>query len=264
MLNNKILQLLGLTDNEILVYEFLLAKGELGIGEILKKSKLVRGSAYHILNSLKEKGLIDEGEYHGKKTFIAKNPMVLEDLLETKIKELEINQVELKQCLPDVLSGYLLTTKTPLISSFKGLEGLEKIYQHVLKVKEPLSIFVSHFDRVSTEFSNLINEQIKLQYKAKIEVRSLSTIKEYSQAYWDFAREHGIQIRVPENRSNLPAQVLVYGDNVAFTSFVGEYVSTLISNPAIAKSMMMIFDSLWQNADLPKIVKKPMKNKVEI
>lgn len=264
MINKSLLYSIGLNDNEIEIYNLLLQKGEMGIGEILNEVTLKRGTVYNILYYLMEKGLVDESKFRGKKTFLPKSPLVLDQIYQSKIKNLQANQLHLQEILPKILLEHKLTTKTPLISSFKGIEGLEKIYSHVLKIKQPLSVFVSNVDRDKIEFSKLIDKQIKQQTRAGIKVRSLSGRDSYSKEYWNICCENKIQIKGLGKNFILPAQILVYGDNVAYSTFENEFISTLISNPVIANTMQIVFDTLWSLAKNPVIINCPIEKSRQV
>jgi len=261
VIDKKILNSLGFSDNESMIYEILLREGEIGVGELQKLVTLRRATLYNILESLKTKNIIEEGEYHGKKTFIPKSPLMLENMMQEKINNLKTEQSKLHIILPEIMTNFKLTNKTPLISSYKGFEGLQKVYDHILKVRKPIIIFESFYDRNKTEFSKLINEQIKHQGRLNIKSRVLGSIKEYSKQYFEFAKDNKVEIKVPKTSSPFDVQIIVYGNNVAITDFRGEYVSTLISNPAIAKSMEQIFELLWENAEVPIVINRPMQDK---
>lgn len=261
MIDKNLLYSIGLDDNEIEIYNLLLREGEIGIGKILSETTLKRGTIYNILYDLIKKELIDESEFRGKKTFLPKSPLVIDQIYQAKIKNLQANQLHLQEILPKILVEHKLTTKTPLISSFKGIDGLEKIYDHVLKIRQPLSIFISYVDRADPRFSELIDRQIKRQSRIGIKVRSLGHRVNYSKEYWNFAKTNGIQIKVLGEKFKLPAQILIYGDNVAYTAFENEFISTLISNSVIARTMQTIFETIWLQAKIPNIIDQPMAKK---
>jgi len=256
MIENKMIKEIGLSDNEIKIYELLLSNGEIGIKEIIAGTKITRAGIYNILKSLEIKNLIREGEYRGKKTFAPNSPMILNEIYEDKIKKIKDEQFQLKSILPKLLVEYRITRKTPLVATYKGLEGLKKVYDYVLKVRKPLFIFASYFDRQKKEFSDLINEQIKKQARLKIKVKALGSIKEYSKKYWEFAQRNNIDIKVTDEINLFPSQILIFDNNVAYTVFEGEFSTTLIYNPHIAKTMKIIFDLVWQKALKPKIINK--------
>lgn len=261
MIDKKILNSLGFSDNESMIYELLLQEGEIGVGQLQKLVTLRRATLYNILESLKSKKIIDEGVYHGKKTFIPKSPLVLENMMQEKINNLKTEQSKLKVIIPEIMLNYKLTNKTPLITSYKGIEGLSKIYDHILKVRKPILIFASFYDRNKPEFSKLINEQIKHQGRLGIKSRVLGSIKEYSKKYYEFAKDNKVEIKVPRTKNPFDVQIIIYGNNVAMTDFRDEYISTLISNPAIARSMEQLFEIAWHDAEVPIVINRPMQNK---
>ena len=68
----KVLERIGLTRNESLVYLTLLRNGTSKTGEILKKSGLNSGKIYEILDSLEKKGMVSESSINNIKRYLQK------------------------------------------------------------------------------------------------------------------------------------------------------------------------------------------------
>lgn len=260
-MNLQILKNIGLSDGEVKIYQALLEQGEMSAGGLIKKTDLKRGDCYNKIYDLKKKGLVEEFNRHGRKYFRVEPPNEITNLAEGQYQTILSIKHEIDSILPDIISQYNLSNNKPAAYYFEGIDGLKKIYDHVLKIRKPVSIFVSFLDRHDSRFSDLIDAQIKRQAKLGIKVKSLSYKIDYSRTYWDFARAHGIKIKVYESNLQLPAQILIFGDNVAFTSFQESYISTLISNPDIAKSIQTIFDVMWSQARNPKIADREIGKK---
>lgn len=75
---------LGLTEKEAKVYLANLALGPTTILQITRGAELKRTTVYSIIESLKQKGLINIEARGFKKLFVAENPERLESILEEK------------------------------------------------------------------------------------------------------------------------------------------------------------------------------------
>ena len=76
-----ILEKLGLTKAEILVFSTLVQGGSSGIGNVIKKSQLHRGTVYNTLQRLIQKGLVSYVIKSNKKYFSASEPDFLKEFL---------------------------------------------------------------------------------------------------------------------------------------------------------------------------------------
>lgn len=52
--------------------------------------------------------------------------------------------------------------------------------------------------------------------------------------------------RVTKDEFNPSAQVVLYGDKIAFTSFTDCMITTIIEDKSISQTMKIIFDELWK------------------
>lgn len=129
----KILLDIGLTKNEIKVYNSLLHLGECKVGKILEYSKLNSGKIYEILNSLQKKGLVSVVIKNGIKFFNPANPKRVLDYLNTKEEKIEEQKKEYNKILPDLLSKLNSAKSKPKIEIFTGIEGMKTAYRKELE-----------------------------------------------------------------------------------------------------------------------------------
>jgi len=69
-MNTEKLNLLGLREDEVKAFTFLLENPNMGAGEIAKKTGLSRPSLYGYLKNLKEEGFVSESQKDGVKIFL--------------------------------------------------------------------------------------------------------------------------------------------------------------------------------------------------
>jgi len=137
ILNFPILQAIGLSENEALVYQLLLDLGPKPAQTLVEPSGLGRGNLYNTLNSLKEKGLIAE-QSGTKKVYQAVDPENLRKLAKTQVISAQETLNQLEATLPTLKSAFRLITHKPVLRVFEGIDGLKDIYKEILEAGQPI------------------------------------------------------------------------------------------------------------------------------
>lgn len=245
----EILKQIGLTDKEAAVYETLLELGLTPASPIIKKTGLKRGIVYYILSLLIKKGLVEQLEKQGKAHFQVTSPENLRKIISEKEESFEQNKKGLANILPSLKAQYNLVSDKPIIQYFEGIEGVKEIFSDILKEKKDLFIFASTLGIENPEFDRLVKRQIKKQAKGGIKVKALGSHDDpvIGYEYLKECEKYSTENRVIKN-FRLDAQIIIYGDKIALTSFKKDFVSTLIENKAITRSVKRIFDTLWDEA----------------
>lgn len=243
----------GLSTNEALVYKTLIEHTKLPVKELIKKTKLKRGNLYNILYSLEEKKLIEEFDYQKIKHFRALSPKRLREIVVEKRNNLRQVTVKLDEMLPGLLKEFQTSSEKPGVYYYNGLEGLRHVYEKILNEKHDLYVFVSDFERNDPEVDKMINKQIKKQYKAGIKVKAISA-HDYHKKHLESLNKMNSFPKVIDSLK-LDSEILVFGDNVAITTFRKDYFTTLIINKQIAQTLKCIFKVLYATARKPKLLK---------
>lgn len=128
-MHEEILREIGLSPNEVRVYEALLQLGEASVQTISNKSKVHRRNVYDSLRKLIEKGLVSELFIKGEKNFKATNPTRLMDLLKEK-------EEKLSKILPELEESYQEDEGKEEAYFYRGIEGFKNYFNDILKTKE--------------------------------------------------------------------------------------------------------------------------------
>ena len=99
-MDTKILNDIGLTENEVKIYLTLLKAGAVTAYELSQKSGIYRVHVYDKLEQLINKGLVTYVYEGSKKYFKAASPEKLKQYLEDKEKELNIQKEQIDNILP--------------------------------------------------------------------------------------------------------------------------------------------------------------------
>ncbi|OHA87689.1 MAG: hypothetical protein A3A96_03350 [Candidatus Zambryskibacteria bacterium RIFCSPLOWO2_01_FULL_39_39] len=124
---NEVFESLGLSPNEIKIYDSLLGRGESSISEIAISSQIHRRNAYDAMQRLIDKGLCFQIFSNKENTYNAVDPDKLVELLAEK-------QQKLENALPDLKKRFGSRSDVEEAYIYKGLEGQKNILRDVLRV----------------------------------------------------------------------------------------------------------------------------------
>lgn len=248
------LQEVGLSEKEILVYSTLLDYGSLPVNRLITLTKIKRGNLYNLLYALVAKRLIEEFEKDKKKHFRLNDPSSLRQYVVEERNKMRQATVKLDNIFPALLHEYQLGSVKPGVYYYDGAEGVRVTHDQILKQKNPVSIFVSAFERQNKEVATLIERQIIDQRKAGIQVKAI-TNHDYSKDDFERFKNYGTETRVVPNIA-FESEIIIFGDTVSITTYKNTIFTTLIINKEIAQTLRTIFQSLWNLARDPQIIDK--------
>lgn len=242
----KTLQEFGLHGKRAAVYLALLQSGRAPIPQVAKTAGVKRTTAYSILKSLEEEGLIGRGVLGKKQIFVPEDPTKIKALLAQKQKSLE-------HILPELRSFYNLLPSKPKVRFYEGLEGIKSIFENVLITKpKELTVFTALDDLV-----NILGPFIK-NYTARkadtgIPTRAISTdtplARRYNQLHYAKAKPPAMpQIRfVPKEKFPFKNEINIYGNKVAIMSLkTEELVGVVMESVIMADTQRAIFELAWE------------------
>ena len=121
----ELLEKIGLTRNESLVYLALLRLGTSKTGEIIKQSEINSGRIYETFETLKNKGLISESIVNNVKHFTASPPEKIMDYLKQKNEELKKEESLIKSAIPELDKIRNLKLEKSQALVYTGFEGIK-------------------------------------------------------------------------------------------------------------------------------------------
>src|SRR3989338_4097634 len=166
----SILEDIGLTKNESIVYLTLIKIGNSGAGEILKISGLNSGKIYETLESLKRKGLISESILNHTSSFAASDTSQLSDYLREKQERLKKDEELLLELLPELEK----TRKDKLESSIpltcQGIRGISVLVKEALYhlTSNDEILFLGVTERINSQFLDFWSKIDKITAERRI------------------------------------------------------------------------------------------------
>lgn len=236
----KQLEELGLRGSEICVYLYLLKQGISTPPQIAKGTGIARPNCYKILQSLKEKGLIEEQKKDKRKAYLASDPIAL-------VQTLERRKEAMDKMLPDLRALYTTQKNKPEIRFYDGFEQVKEIYLQTLLSKEILGIAsTKKLFALSPKFFDRYHKEIK---KKGIDFRDIISHESGEKS----GRKTKEQLRglyelklLPQKHGEVFTDILIWDDNIALIVLDKPIFGTVLTNKHMAQTFRILFELSWQ------------------
>lgn len=244
------LQSFGLSDPEIRVYLALLELGTQPASTVARKAGLKRGHTYNVLTLLMQKGVVQEFEKKGVRTFTCTRPAGLLSLLERRADDLEGVKRQLLQSLP-LLEGIINPQAIqPKVRFYQGIEGIKQIYEDTLLFPHRDMYALGDFDHFfPRENSPELNDWMwrYCDRRAKAGIRYVGIVNKSATTDLAFRKRKG-QKRVFKMLEgiDLPVEVNIYGDRVAIISSSKDMVGLIIEDAPTADTLRNFHQAVWR------------------
>lgn len=239
---NEVLGQIGLNLKEAAAYLAVLQLGEGKVSEITKKAGIPRTTAYGVLSSLLDKGLLSFYLRKKRRYFVAEDPEKL-----TRISQ--ERHAAIVKALPKLKAIYNLPESGPQIRFYEGKEGIKTILLDILEEKRPLYAATSIEDMNKT-IKEFFSDFIKRRIQQHLPVKLLTNYSKDSLALRESDdRELRQTCFVPENFQFKTANY-VYGNKVAIISLGGQIpLGIIIEDEDIAQTQKMFFEFMWEKSN---------------
>ncbi len=243
------LQNFGLSDPEIAVYLSLLELGSQPASVLARKADLKRGHTYNVLALLREKGVVQEVERSGVRTFSCIEPASLLKLLERRSEDLEDIKRSLLQSLPLLEAIIHPAVVQPKVRFYQGVEGIKQIYEDTLRFPKRDLYAVGDFEHYfPRENSPELNDWMwrYCDRRAKAGIRYLGIVNKSPMTDLAFRKRKG-QKRVFKMLKgiDLPVEVNIYGDRTAIISSSRDMVGLIVEDRPTADTLRNFHQSVW-------------------
>jgi len=174
----KTLQDIGLSENEAAVYVAGLSLGPTTAIKIARQTGIKRPTVYTVIESLKEKGLMNIEIKGFKQHYVSENPDRLEEVLEQRKKELN-------KKIPELQALFNLKGEEGSIKYYEGLEGIKSVYEGMIKDIKPHEdyVVISNLDKVleldEKWFKDFFDRRAKLNINIRLLLQDTEKAREF-------------------------------------------------------------------------------------
>ncbi len=249
MKNDNFLSLfeeLGLSEHEAKVYLATLNLGPSTILKIAKTAEVKRTTVYSVVESLKQKGLINF-EVRGLKTlYAAADPQKLETVLEQK-KE------KLKSTLPDLSAMYNLKSGESYIKYYEGLNGIKSVYESLLtdiKPHQDYLVFSNADEWLLADkefFLDFTKRRGELARGSDIKIRLLLQDTPAAQEYIKNQSNYFLQVKILPSSTKLTTNLVIIPKKVVIHQMTPPIMAMVIENKSIVQMHKEMFEIIWKS-----------------
>ena len=244
----KMLEQIGLSEEQAKIYSTLISHGTLPARKIASYTGINRSLIYKITKELIAHNLVIEHKAPGKiSTFTAEHPSHLQKIIDRRNQDIKLANQALVETVGSLGAQFNLTCNKPSIYYFDGLSGIEMLNRDIIDTKAPVRLIRSPFDNNTEDLDRHAKKLLESRAAAGISTQLIVPIKNTQSTItpeWD-VKNLIERRRVPREELHNPAQIVIYGNKVALTSFADCMITTIVEDQKIADSFAMLFDIIW-------------------
>ncbi|MEW6407277.1 MAG: helix-turn-helix domain-containing protein [Patescibacteria group bacterium] len=232
---------LGLKEKEAKVYLANLSLGPTTILQIARFTELKRTTVYSIIESLKQKSLINIEVKGFKKLFTAENPERLKSILEEKTSRL-------KNSLPEFLALYNLKGGESFIKYYEGKKSIKIVYESLLEDVKPHEDYL--VIGAQQEWYNLDPEYfqdfIVRRAKLNINIRLLMQDSKIAREHKKMERIYNEKIKNLPKETQLTTNLVIIPKKIVIHQLAPPIIIIMIENKSIIQMHRELFEIIWK------------------
>lgn len=238
----KILINLGLSENEAKVYFASLSLGPSTILKIARTAEIKRTTVYSVVESLRQKGLMNIELRGWKKLYTVESPEKLKFILENKKNELQ-------DSMPEFMAMQNLKESGSFIKYYEGLESIKSIYEGLLKdIKSGEDYLVignqeQWFNLDKKYFLNFIKRRAKLNIKIRMLLQDSKIAREHKK----IEKNYNEKIKILPSKINLTTNLVIIPRKIVIHQLTPPIMAMVIENKNIIQMHREFFEIMWDS-----------------
>lgn len=241
------LEKLGFSPKEADVYVALLELGNAVVSDVAKKASINRSTAYVILESLAERGLVSISENHNVKVFSVTHPERLIKYMQDQVKKYTELVGLAHNLVPELKSLYVGVGPKPRVQFFEGTEGLKTAYEDTLTSQETIRAYAS-IENMHKALPDYFPEYYQRRADKNITIRAIfpdtPEARERMKYNKNEARE---SLLVPSDKYAFSPEINIYDNKIVFMSLVEKF-ALVIESQELADALKKVFELSWEEA----------------
>lgn len=229
---------IGLSEREAKIYNTLLVYGELNLGNLSKLSDIQRTTAYGVVDTLIEKGLVERARHKKQYLYYASDPR---DYLEVlKQKKAKINEI-----IPGLI-GLMPNKKNKVdLLYFEGENCYKDIFRDSLKFPdtETVSWRANNMELDDAFLDTYMQERVAKDIALRIITNKNSKTSE--KLITDPLNKR--QTKYVNEDAPIEVEIIIYGNDHAAIFSVESKMGLIIINSYIHQTLRSIFELNWES-----------------
>ncbi|MFH1187495.1 MAG: helix-turn-helix domain-containing protein [bacterium] len=248
MKQNQLLAFLseiGMNENEAKTYLALLSLGPTTILKLAQAAEIKRTTAYSVVESLKQKGLIKIEVKGFKKFFVAENPKKLDVMLELK-------REQMKQLLPEFLALQNLSGEENFIKYYEGLKAVKNVYEEILKEMKPHEEYLSvgnpvqWFPLDADYFQDFMERRAKLSRKLNFKIRLILKDSKKAHVLKKYEKNYNEEIKLLPPRATFSSNLIIVPKKIIIHQLIPPVRTIIIENKSAVQLQREMFNTIWE------------------
>ncbi|OGG73078.1 hypothetical protein A3A38_04255 [Candidatus Kaiserbacteria bacterium RIFCSPLOWO2_01_FULL_53_17] len=229
---------IGLTEKEAKIYASTLELGPTTALEIARKTDIKRPTVYTILESLKQRGLIEVQLLGLKRKFAAANPDQFDAIISEQKKRFDM-------ILPDLLALYKLRGSKSQIKYYEGIEGVKAVYETMLReIRTGDSYYaITDAEKWAKLDQKWFEYFIERRTRRKLDARIIFADTERGRQNMKTAVM--LQQKVKVTKNTIDADISICPQRYVVHSFTPPIAAVVIENEEIIKTQLALFRHIW-------------------
>ncbi len=253
---DTLLRKFGFSEKESILYIACLELGTPSAAAVIaKRAKLNRTTAYDVLMSLKEKGLVIMHKKGGVQYYEALAPEKLERYLLEESERYKRLATEAQKIIPELSARYQSAPNKPKVYFYEGIEGLIRVYEETLTSTEEIRAYASDQANQDT-ISDYFPAYYKRRAAKKIPIRAIfpDTPKDRERHAVD-KKELRQSIIVPKSIMDFTPEVNIFDNKIMIADWKNK-LGIIIESTEISQVFKQSFELAWEAAKKHRIKDK--------
>lgn len=240
------LQSFGFSEKETIVYIALLELGKGTVRQISSKAGINRTTAYDILGSLANKGLVSVSGKEPKSEYAVEPPEAITVYLKKVAGEMAEHIKKSEAIVPELELLHVKQNR-PRIRFYEGKEGLKHVYEDTLTSTEPIRAYASVGD-MHAGLLGYFPDYYKRRAEKGIAIRAIIPNTETGRERRNFDKEEMRETAlVPAETFQFSPEINIYDNKIMIASW-REKLGIIIESTEIADAMKKIYELAWAEA----------------
>lgn len=242
------LESFGLSTKEAQVYISLLELGTAVVSEVAKKAQIKRSTAYVLLESLVNHGLVSISERKNIRLYTPAPPERIVDMAEDYVKKYTELVGLAHTVLPELKSMYVGVGPKPKVQFFEGLQGIKTAYEDTLTAQETIRAYAS-IENMHAALPNYFPEYYKRRASKGIKIRAIFPDTDEAEERIKHNSEESRDTRlVPRDSFAFSPEINIYDNKIVFMSLLEKF-ALIIESKELSDAFKKAFELSWLGAD---------------
>ncbi|GEM_PF-332102 len=241
---------IGLGAKEARMYLAALEHGSGTVIALAKRAGFTRSTAYFVIETLIEHGLMTSVERDEKKHFTAEPPSRLELLVTREESRIAEMRAVFQKLMPELAPLLTSSREQPRVRFYEGIEGLEAMRSDFFTAEKKSELLLIS---AADDYHRIVGLARRLPHAQRMErtrgferciFTSARPREELRKTVPPIARVE--RYRIPEKEYPLAGEIAVYGSKLALLTYRGKVMGVLVESPYLAQTATTLFNLAWE------------------